>query len=460
MRTIQTLFAGVLFSSLSISAIAQVEITSWLINTDGTTGRHYVSGNPTPIMDTAHANVQIVQYSNNFVYVHCSGIPSYVIGPYLDGNPAMATNREHLFQIPRNPVPNNGTLTEVGLGSTGVFINGVPSYNYADAMSYNDLGIWHRNAVHFENDGFDCAKGHPSPVFQGPPGPGGTLEGGQYHHHQNPSAYNIASVPMSSVCDVYLADGLYVPDETQHSPLIGYAFDGYPIYGGYGYVNADGSGGIVRITPSWQKRNITDRTTLPDGTALNTSEYGPSFIDAPLGAYAEDYEFIQGSGMLDIHNGRECVTPEYPNGTYAYFATIDTDGNSVFPYIIGPTYYGIVETDNFGSQGTTNSTNVTIDEPVTTYTPSVSLDELEPSDLEIITYPNPASDILVIQSTVAKPFDRTIELFDTNGKVITGQILHQGSTMCYFDVSILYSGTYLVKISAGKVSTTSKVIIQ
>ena len=52
--------------------------------------------------------------------------------------------------------------------------------------------------------------------------------------------------------------------------------------------------------------------------------------------------------MLDKNNGRFCVTPEYPNGTYAYFATINslTDSSGVFakykrptfPYLIGQNY--------------------------------------------------------------------------------------------------------------------------
>lgn len=48
-------------------------ITHWLINTTGITGRHYVKGNPTPIVDNIPANVQKVQYTANSVYVSCSG---------------------------------------------------------------------------------------------------------------------------------------------------------------------------------------------------------------------------------------------------------------------------------------------------------------------------------------------------------------------------------------------------
>ena len=68
----------------------------------------------------------------------------------------------------------------------------------------------------------------------------------------------------------------------------------------------------------------------------------------PEGFFVEDYRF-NNSGDLDEHNGRFCITPEFPNGIYAYFATInngstETSGvfknykKPVFPYLIGNTF--------------------------------------------------------------------------------------------------------------------------
>jgi hypothetical protein len=59
-----------------------------------------------------------------------------------------------------------------------------------------------------------------------------------------------------------------------------------------------------------------------------------------LGDLVEDYIYDSGVGLLDEHNGKFVVTPEYPNGTYAYFLTIDGSGDPQYPYTIGPTYYG------------------------------------------------------------------------------------------------------------------------
>ncbi len=41
------------------------------------------------------------------------------------------------------------------------------------------------------------------------------------------------------------------------------------------------------------------------------------------GTFIQDYEYAAGAGDLDECNGRECKTPEFPGGTYAYFLTKD-----------------------------------------------------------------------------------------------------------------------------------------
>ena len=429
-------------------------VTKWLQNTTNVRGRHYVGGSSTLVQDTAHANVQRVRYSAGSVYINYSGIPAYVVGPYLDNNPSQASNRKYLFKLPLNPVVNPGTATVVGMGNTGVLINGVPVYNSADGMSYNNAGVWNQNAVVFENVGFDCAKGHPSPVFLGPPGMS-TLAGGSYHHHQNPSAFNIAAVPLSTVCNVYLADGLYVPNATRHGPLIGFAFDGFPIYGGYGYTNPQQAGAIKRMMPSYRMRAITDRTTLPNGSTA--SQVGPTLSAQALGSYAEDFEFVAGLGDLDSHNGRLCVTPEYPLGTYAYFATIDGNGNSVYPYLLGPSYYGVVETSNFPIMGpNAGSTQVVISEPVTTYMPIASATAAAAEMGQLTVFPSPAHDLLVVQAAVAPRAAQLVELLDLTGRVVARQTLFPGSTMCYFDTQALHAGTYLVRASG----TVTKVVVE
>ena len=421
-------------------------ITSWLQNTNNTKGRYYLTGNPTPINLTVDANVQLVQYSSNYVYVKATGIPAFVTGPFATGPVTTAANNNYTIKIPLTPTVAT-TKTLVGNGTIAAFINGTVAYNAGDAGSYNNQNKWHSNAVYFENIGFDCAHGHPGPMTS------------DYHHHQNPSAFNIETVPSSSICNVYLADGLYVPNAASHGPLIGFAADGFPIYGAYGYTDPmDATTPIKRMTSSYQLRNITARTTLPDGTAavgptltemVQIMGPGQPTIQAILGAYLEDFEYVAGLGDLDENNGRFCKTPEYPNGIYCYFATIDANNKPVYPYLLGKYYHGVVQA----------STHATISEPVTTYSPVLSLAKNNLEQIGLSLFPNPSSDLIVVQSYSPTLSDLKVELFDINGKLILEDTLKQGSTMCYLNSETVYAGVYFVKISDDRNSITKKVTI-
>jgi hypothetical protein len=430
------------FSYLGINAQLNPAITSWLQNTTGLMGSHYVSGNSTLIADNVEANIQTVQYSTNWVYVSTNGIPAYPTGPFSDGNPSLASDQNAIFKISLNPAQNTGTLTATTGGNIGVFINGVALFDYRDGVAWNTStnslcgGLpgmspcpggpgssysWNRDAIPAEKLGFDCSKGHPAM--------------GNYHHHQNPSAFDLDLSVISTICDLYAADGLYAIDSTIHSPLIGFAYDGFPIYGAYGYKNTDGTGGITRIKSGFQLRNITARTLWADGTDVAD---GPVVSTTyPLGYFREDYEFVAHAGQedyLDAHNGRFCITPEYPNGIYCYFATVDENWNSAYPYVVGPYFYG--------NKTATKVNSIT--ETVTTYTSIASLEE---ADVQVNVYPNPTNDLLIIQLNGLNKTNSFIELTDLNGRLILKQTILQGSTIGYLDVSTVYHGNYLLKIT-------------
>ncbi len=292
-------FHTIIILLISIVGFGQgPEITSWILNLDESTNPSY------PNLVT---NVQNVCHTSNDVYISCTCIPGYDIGPWSQ-NPNEPANQNFVFKISLNPQENTGEKTKAPLGHTGVWINGVSIFNAEDGMSYQNQGIWNQNALYFEGVSFDDCLGHPAP-------------NGEYHTHVNPTC---------------LYDDF---NDNIHSPIIGYAFDNFPIYGAYGYSNANGVSIIKRMESSYQLKNITNR------------ENGPSLDQYPLGAYIEDFEYIIGSGDLDEYNGRFCVTPEYPNGTYAYFVTIDDNLNPTYPYTPGPYYYGIAEgSGNIGPQ--------------------------------------------------------------------------------------------------------------
>ncbi len=320
------------------SATAQTDpaILNWFINTTGATGSS-IDPDMNALVSQILADVESVHYTDDSVYVHTSGVPSYNTGPF-GVNPAYASDLDATYVIPRTPVAETGDNALLGLGAQGVFLNGVAVYNFADGLSYNNQGVWHQDANVFEFDGFDSSIGHPSPIFGGG-GPGGGGPGGggggepsedefvagYYHHHQNPAVLRLE-----------LGD-----DGSSHSPIIGFAFDGFPIYGPYGFDDpTDSSTDIVLMESSYQLRDITERTTLADGTELAAALHGPTLEEVALGGYQEDFAFVENSGHLDVHNGRFAITPDYPEGSYAYFVTLAEDGTSTFPHMLGPTFYG------------------------------------------------------------------------------------------------------------------------
>ena len=70
---------------------------------------------------------------------------------------------------------------------------------------------------------------------------------------------------------------------------------------------------------------------------------------------------------MDARNGRFCITPEYPSGTYAYFVTINSALAPIFPYTFYGTYYGVVQTGN-----TLNGGHNTIPGTATQYTTALA----------------------------------------------------------------------------------------
>ena len=121
---------------------------------------------------------------------------------------------------------------------------------------------------------------------------------------------------------------------TNHSPILGYAYDGNPIYGAYGYSNPlDSTSAISQMSSSY---------SLNLGRSV-----GPSTAAYPLGTFFEDYKYTHKSGTLDHNNGRYCLTPEYPDGVYAYFVTVSSSNDPVFPYIIGENYYAVPRDSNY-----------------------------------------------------------------------------------------------------------------
>jgi hypothetical protein len=151
-------------------------------------------------------NVTIIFDGSDFYTVQTRNIPNHPTAKFPDTygsqgyNPNYIQERLRSYRLPINPQPNPNavamtpTNSNMGLnmGSIGFAVNGVSFYNPFDAGMQDASGI------------MDRCCGHPSPD-------------NRYHYHKYPICVNTP----------------FVDKGEAHSPLIGFAFDGFPIYGPY-----------------------------------------------------------------------------------------------------------------------------------------------------------------------------------------------------------------------------------
>jgi len=139
------------------------------------------------------------------------------------------------------------------------------------------------------------------------------------HAHVQPNgAYNYHGMPE------LLVDFL---GDNQGMTLVGWASDGFPVYARYGYSNTNDSNSTIKsLIPSYRLKLQPDSnrpmvlTSLAGGPGQgNTSPNTP----IAMGAFTQDYEYVEGLGDLDQCNGRFGVTPEFPSGIYYYVVTDD-----------------------------------------------------------------------------------------------------------------------------------------
>jgi hypothetical protein len=370
---------------------AGVTVTSWTFSSINGTN---VTGSQT---NPVYSGVQNIYSSSNWVYIRSSAMPAGPIGPLLRYAPAallLPYNQKALYRFPRTPAFTSAkTLT--GGGAIGYLIDGVQMFDTRDALSWNGTsestgtGYWTRDAYVNEGYGFDPYQGHAAP-------------GGAYHYHSNPQGLRYVlgdHVDFNPATKIYSESTTPV---TKHSPILGWVRDGYPLYGPYGYSSASNSAsGIRRMISGYVLRdgnngtaNLTavGRTNIPPWAQRLygiSNASGPSVASyGPLGRYLEDSDylgdlinpntsspFVKGVDFdLDEYNGRWCVTPEFPDGTYAYFVTINADGTPKYPYYIGRAFFGTTQGGTVSSISETVVTNFTggTNMPLKVNTPTVA----------------------------------------------------------------------------------------
>ncbi|NNF09772.1 MAG: YHYH protein [Acidimicrobiia bacterium] len=201
------------------------------------------------------------------IVVTSNGIPDYT---YIETSPGQPGAQNLEFTLPADPAPAD-TVTDVPLlGTAAVAVNGVPIYGPTEGTGGDVLSLVGALS--------ECGS------HNGPAG---------FHMH------------LFSVSDT--TDCLYDAEDLTDGPvLIGYAFDGYPIYSGNGIYES-----------SWQ---------LTDESLFATDTWSA-------------HTYVEGSGDLDQCNGLTDT-----GGSYAYYST-DT-----FPYVLG-CYSGVVDLGAAGAGG-------------------------------------------------------------------------------------------------------------
>lgn len=245
--------------------------------------------------------------SKDYFYVRSNGLAATEwLGEPVGYQEYSPRAQSYVFQIPLYPAQQVITEATVLTDTSffiGVAIDGVPfkSPNSGRIATIGTASYTENNVIYPVQDYFTDGSG--------------LIESDRrFYYQSNPTLLNSTHT-----------DG--------HSKILGYAFDGRPIYGPYGYSN--GVSGAVRIMESSYRLSDVQRV---DGTS-------------PDGTYIEDFVYTDGFGDLDEFNGRECRTPDYPNKIYAYFVTVDPDTPSIvkYPYILGPKYHSepiLVDNDN------------------------------------------------------------------------------------------------------------------
>ena len=180
---------------------------------------------------------------------------------------------------------------------------------------------------------------------------------------------------------------------TRHSPILGFAYDGHPIYGPYGYSNLNG--GVI--------------AQMRSGYSIELKDNRPPTSIFPEGFFVNDYTHkeVSDDSVLDENNGRFCITPEFPKGTYAYFVTIndkfaessgvfEKNRKPIFPYVIGNNYKGIPDRFNFNPLSNYDSFDISNDWRRNTEPLNVIEDDLEYSYFYV---PNKLNQTATIEAT-------------------------------------------------------------
>jgi hypothetical protein len=222
-----------------------------------------------------------IEAKGAYRYITSNGIPDHSTGQFPNrGNPNSISAQNYHFRVPLKPQTADHDYRGYMFG---VAINGIP-FDPGTAELWNGDRRWHYEAL----TGFLSSRGSLGVDRN-------------YAHVQPNGAYHYHGLPMG------LLERL---NYTRKMALVGYAADGYPIYGPYAYTDAGNAHSGLKVLKSSYR--------LKEGSRDSGSDGPGGVFD---GSFAQDYEYQKGLGDLDQYNGRFGITPEYPGGTFYYVLT-------------------------------------------------------------------------------------------------------------------------------------------
>lgn len=249
-----------------------------------------LSGQPAPPSPTLSKAVPhvVIRVEGDRRVIESNGIPNHATGRFPSrSNPNPINEKSYVFRVPLRPEPAPKPVP-TGFAWFGVAVNGVPFEPGTQEYWKDDRSSgWTYEAMGGEHDlGIDQSLAHVQP-------------NGAYHYHGTPRG---------------LIDAL--GGEGRSMLLVGWAADGYPVYGTLGHANPrDPRSPLREMRPSYRLKAGL-RPAEPKGPGGRHD-----------GNFTQDFEYVPGLGDLDECNGRFGVTPEFPRGTYHYHVTV------AFPFL-------------------------------------------------------------------------------------------------------------------------------
>ena len=294
-----------------ISTTSTTKTISWVETTSGT---GTASANTFIITDGLSVNEvgSNINITTNNIINHTTGtFPTTDNTNFIEDKELKYKVRLQADQY--NPATGSyANATTTGSSAIGIAVNGALITNANTGVTHSDSTSWHYNALYRNDVSRDNAGGNPD--------------------SNNIYGYVQPTAKVTGVTDY---------STTEHSPIIGWSFDGFPIYGPYSYEDrANASSSIVRIESGYSLKTV-NRDTIATGPG-----------GLPTGEFIEDYVYASNSHGLDQYNGRYGVTPEFPLGTYYYVATRNADTTPAYPYTVGTSFADTpidVTTNNTGT---------------------------------------------------------------------------------------------------------------